>query len=267
MLILDIASGRHAIPIREIIMLLRARSFRLIGAVLAGLAAVSGIPHAPAAAEECPTPLRAARRLVVVTAASMHALRAEVTMFTRAAMDQPWRTDGDRQPAVVGLAGLARGWPSSSRHDRRADQARRRQAYADRHHRLGPAFGHNASPLPQYVRLAAGTHFCVDDARSASYGQIVTKTAAGAGISGEDMATIDIYRRGLVVDYPTDRAAKAGSCIFSLDLWRSESKGTTGCAAMPESTLANLQAWSAEAPTAIAIIPAGTRQRFGACLP
>ncbi len=246
--------GSHSRSHRSLV----ARLLLVAGGLLAATAA---------SAEDCPAPLREARQLAVVSAAGMNALKAELTMFTRSAVDQPWSAVGAKGPAVVGLSGLAWGWPY--RHLAAGVEPVKREG--DKRtplgiFRLGAAFGHNASPLPGYVQLAAGRNFCVDDVRSVHYGRIVDKSAAGAGTSGEDMATIDIYRRGVVVDYPTDRAAKAGSCIF-VHLWRSESKGTTGCVALPEPALANLQQWSARAPTAIAIVSADVRSRFGGCLP
>ena len=67
----------------------------------------------------------------------------------------------------------------------------------------------------------------------------------GPSVSGEDMRKIDLYRRGLVVDYPTDRAARAGSCIF-IHVWRGEGRGTAGCVALPEARVAALQEFAAD---------------------
>jgi hypothetical protein len=51
---------------------------------------------------------------------------------------------------------------------------------------------------------------------------------------------LPMYRRGLLVDYPTNIAARAGSCIF-IHVWRAPDRGTGGCVSMPEARLEALQ--------------------------
>ena len=66
------------------------------------------------------------------------------------------------------------------------------------------------------------------------------------------------YRRGLLVNYPTDRAARAGSCIF-IHVRRPDAKGTAGCVALPEPQLEALQDF-AEGGAVLAVLPrAGAR--------
>jgi len=218
-------------------------------------------------AKDCPALLKDVRQLVVVRASGMNAVKAAIATYERPASGQAWKPNAAAGSAVVGLAGLAWGWPY--RHLAQAGEPVKREG--DKRtpmgiYKLGPAFGHAAASYPAYLRLDAAQHFCVDDVRSVHYGRIVPKATAGPGTSGEAMATIDIYRRGIVVEYPTDRAGKAGSCIF-VHLWRNESKGTVGCVALPERALADLQEWSSRAPTAIAIVSDAARGRFAGCLP
>jgi L,D-peptidoglycan transpeptidase YkuD (ErfK/YbiS/YcfS/YnhG family) len=76
---------------------------------------------------------------------------------------------------------------------------------------------------------------------------------------------LPMYRRGLVVDYPTDAKANAGSCIF-IHVWRSPVTGTAGCVALPEARVQAVQDFSAEGAV-IAILPRPALSRLGGCLP
>ena len=79
------------------------------------------------------------------------------------------------------------------------------------------------------------------------------------------MGAEPLYRRGLVIDYRSDAAAKAGSCIF-LHVWRGPGHGTAGCVALPEGRVAALQDFLAEG-SVIAILPDSAFDRFRSCLP
>ena len=65
-----------------------------------------------------------------------------------------------------------------------------------------------------------------------------------------------MYRRGLLVDYPTDAERQAGSCIF-IHVWRSPTTGTAGCVAVPEPRVEALQDFSAGGAV-LAILPRRT---------
>ena len=54
------------------------------------------------------------------------------------------------------------------------------------------------------------------------------------------MWRIPEYKLGLLVDYPTDAMARAGSCIF-IHRWVKGANGTHGCVALPEPQLESLQ--------------------------
>jgi L,D-peptidoglycan transpeptidase YkuD (ErfK/YbiS/YcfS/YnhG family) len=79
------------------------------------------------------------------------------------------------------------------------------------------------------------------------------------------MARIPQYRRGLLVDYPTDAKARAGSCIF-IHLRLPAAKGTHGCVALPEPQLEALQDFSASGAV-LAVLPRQALDRFKGCLP
>ena len=96
---------------------------------------------------------------------------------------------------------------------RRADQDRRRQAHAGRLLCDRPQLRLRAVKRPGYLRIESGT-VCVDDPRSPAYNTITGRAKVGWKVHGETMRRVPAYRRGLLVDYPTDRAARAGSCVF-----------------------------------------------------
>ena len=74
-----------------------------------------------------------------------------------------------------------------------------------------------------------------------------------------------MYRRGLLVNYPTDAKRKAGSCIF-IHVWRSSSTGTAGCVAVPEPRVEALQDFS-EGGAVLAILPRQALGRLAGCIP
>jgi L,D-peptidoglycan transpeptidase YkuD (ErfK/YbiS/YcfS/YnhG family) len=104
----------------------------------------------------------------------------------------------------------------------------------------------------------------VNDVRSPHYNTIVTRAAAGQGTSGEAMRSIPLYRRGLFIDYPTNREKKGGSCIF-IHLWRSPGSATAGCVALAEPDVADLQNRAGERPTLLAILSQAAFDRMQAC--
>ena len=73
------------------------------------------------------------------------------------------------------------------------------------------------------------------------------------------------YRQGLLVDYPTNRAARAGSCIF-IHLWLKGATGTHGCVALPAPRLTAMQNF-AQGGAVLAVLPKQALARFKGCLP
>ena len=66
-------------------------------------------------------------------------------------------------------------------------------------------------------------------------------------------------------EYPTNRAARAGSCI-SMHVWRPGANGTNGCVALPEPQLASLHDF-ADSGAVLAVLPGQALDRFKECLP
>lgn len=233
---------------------------------LALLALVLACPS-PARPAACPQALADASRLVLVVTPDMEGPAAHVSAYERAAASGSWRRIGDEEPAVVGSAGL--GWGLTYRS--LAAEGEPLKVEGDRRtpagiYRLGPTFGFEPSAAAGHLLLEPDRHLCVDDLDSEHYGHIVPRSVAGPHTRGEEMAGIGLYRRGIVVDYPSDRLERSGSCIF-VHVWEAPRQGTSGCVALPEPSVARLQEWSASAPAAIAILPRAALDRLAGCLP
>jgi L,D-peptidoglycan transpeptidase YkuD (ErfK/YbiS/YcfS/YnhG family) len=106
---------------------------------------------------------------------------------------------------------------------------------------------------------------CVDQPSSSAYNTITTRAKVGWSVHGENMWRVPAYRRGLLVDYPTDRRARAGSCIF-IHVRLPSATGTAGCVAVPEPQVIELQDF-AEPGAVLAVLPEAARSRFAGCLP
>lgn len=235
---------------------------------IALLVALGALLLATAAhADSCPRVLDSATRLVVVAAPDMQSERAALRLFERAEPAASWAPRGASMAAVVGARGLAWGHTFTAHAQggepvkQEGDQRTPMGIYP-----LGATFGFAKDSRPNYLRLTPGANFCVHDPRSPLYGRIVPKSTAGKKVEGEDMSKVPTYRRGIVVDFPPDRAAKSGSCIF-VHIWEGEGGGTAGCVALPEEHVATLQKWTKGRRAAIAIVSADTVARFGDCLP
>jgi L,D-peptidoglycan transpeptidase YkuD (ErfK/YbiS/YcfS/YnhG family) len=232
------------------------------------LLAVLGHGVGPSWAGEKPPetaqPLSAASRLVLVETQDFHSSDATISTYERQLPNGAWREVGVTAPAKIGRAGV--GWGFTFQHLARAGEPLKREG--DKRapagiFALSRPFGFGSSNLTNYMQLERGRHVCVDDVRSSHYSRIVNSGTAGAGTSGERMWAVDIYRKGILVDYPTSRAAKAGSCIF-VHLWRRPDKPTVGCVAASEPTVDRLQTWANDPKdkTVIAIVPSSARERL-----
>lgn len=87
--------------------------------------------------------------------------------------------------------------------------------------------------------VADSTLFCVDDANSAYYNQLVsTPEISKDWNSAEEMRRTDHqYKFGVVVAYNTEPVKRnSGSCIF-LHIWKGPINTTSGCTSMIESNL------------------------------
>jgi hypothetical protein len=229
------------------------------------LAALFFLAPLPGFAQNCPAPLAQARKLVLVIAETFSSSTASLQRFSRASPQSPWRADGGAIAALMARRGLAWGYafrdlarpgePIKTEGDSRAPIG---------FYRIGASFGAAPSSRAHYLQLRADT-VCVDDARSPAYNTITSRGRVGAQVHGENMGRIPHYRRGLLIDYPSDRAARGGSCIF-IHLWMPNSRGTGGCVALPEPQLAGLQDFS-QSGAVLAVLPRQTLDRFGGCLP
>ena len=231
----------------------------------AAVATLVALSASPAFAQSCPAPLASAKRLALVTAETMGSTSARLQLFEREASGKPWRAIGPPEPAVIGRTGMA--WSRFFR-----SLARPGEPLKVEHDKSAPAgifpvgrsFGTVPSSRPGYIQVTDDT-VCVDDPRSPAYNTITSRALAGR-VSVENMShALPMYRRGLVIDYPTDARAQAGSCIF-LHVWRSPTTGTAGCVALPEARVVAMQDFSAEGAV-IAILPRQALGRLGHCLP
>ena len=234
---------------------------------LFGAAFIVALLAVDASANYCPRALHRATRLVIITVPSMGSVKASMHTFERKSPAASWERRSEPEPAVVGAAGI--GWGQTFASLAKKDEPVKREG--DKRtpagvFRLGPTFGFERQDIAGHVKLLPGKSFCVDDATSPQYGRIVDRSKAAEAKSGEDMATVPLNKRGIVVNYPALRGAKAGSCIF-VHVWGGDSVGTAGCVALPEARVADLQKWSGTRFTAIAILAEDAAERFKGCLP
>jgi L,D-peptidoglycan transpeptidase YkuD (ErfK/YbiS/YcfS/YnhG family) len=226
-----------------------------------------GLLFAPglALAQTCPAPLNDARKLVLVTADTMTSTTANVQRFTRASLSAPWAPESGPVSALIGLNGV--GWAHAFRSF--AQSGEPVKVDGDKRvpagfYKIGRPFGFAPSQRPNYMRVGEGMT-CVDDSNSPAYNTITSRTQVGWQVHGENMWRVPEYRRGLLVDYPTNRAARAGSCIF-IHVRRIDAKGTAGCVALPEPQLEALQDF-ADSGAVLAVLPRQALDRFKGCLP
>ena len=180
----------------------------------------------PAFAQTCPAPLADAHKLVLVTARDMASTNATVQRFSRANPHAPWKPDGGPVSAIIGHNGM--GWANA-------------------------------------FRTFAKGDVCVDDPKSRAYNTITTRAKVGAKVHGENMWRVPDYVRGLVVDYPTDAHARAGSCIF-IHAWLPGKTGTAGCVAVRTPVVMKLQEFT-QGGAVLAVLPKQALDRFKGCLP
>jgi L,D-peptidoglycan transpeptidase YkuD (ErfK/YbiS/YcfS/YnhG family) len=220
-----------------------------------------------ALAQECPPVLSAAKRLVLVTAQGMNSTPATAQLFERASINGQWRSLGPPEPAVIGRTGMAwakifrhlaaRGEPIKIEGDKRAPAG----VYP-----IGRTFGIVPSERTDHIPVLSDT-VCVDDPSSPAYNTITSRALIGPKVHAENMGkALPMYRHGLVIDYPTDAAAKAGSCIF-IHVWRSPTRGTAGCVALPEQRVLALQDFAEGGGAVLAIMPQHALGRLRGCLP
>jgi L,D-peptidoglycan transpeptidase YkuD (ErfK/YbiS/YcfS/YnhG family) len=131
-------------------------------------------------------------------------------------------------------------------------------------YRIGKSFGTLPPNRADYLHITDGVT-CVDDVASPAYNTIASRAKIGAKVHGESMWRVAEYRRGLLVDYPTNAKARAGSCIF-IHVRLSDKTGTGGCVALPQARVEALQEF-AQKGAVLAVLPRHALDRFKGCLP
>ena len=237
-----------------------------MAAVIAVMAAATAQSTLSARAQSCPAPLANAKRLVLVTAATMNDTAAAMRLYERASARENWRALGAAEPALIGRTGMGwspffvqlarRGEPIKVEGDKRAPAG----IYP-----IGRSFGTVASSRPNHLQVTSDT-ICVNDPSSPAYNTIASRSRIGPAVRAENMSrALPMYRRGLLLDYPTDARKKAGSCIF-IHVWRSPTTGTAGCVAVPEPRVEALQDFATNGAV-LAILPQGALDRLRGCVP
>jgi D-alanyl-D-alanine dipeptidase len=218
-----------------------------------------------ALAQSCPEPLASARRLVLVTADTFKSTTASVQRFERTSPKTPWQIAGGPATALIGYKGVA--WAHAFRKFARAGETVKVEG--DKRtpaglYKIGHSFGFAVSDRSGYLRITDDTT-CVDDLSSPAYNTITSRAKVGRKVHGEDMRLVPEYARGLLIDYPSNRKARAGSCIF-IHLQLPGKTGTNGCVALPEPQLEAVQDHVQDGAV-LAILPQRALARFKGCLP
>ena len=221
--------------------------------------AATTILVSPVYAETCPDQIAEAPRLVLVTTRSMDTQLATMQLFTRQSANKPWKRISAAEPAVVGgysvLDLKEHEEPEKIEGDKRTPAG---------FFRIGASFGFAPSRRPGYIELKAGETVCVEDPSSPLYNTITKRSEIGL-VEADDMRSSRLYRRGLFIDYPTDREGRRGSCIF-IHIWSAPDVGTAGCVGLPEPRVRALQRFS-RAGAVLAVLPSTALARFAGCLP
>lgn len=223
------------------------------------------VASSAALAQSCPAPLAQARRLVLVVPDTMTNSTATLRRFTRSSPDDEWQADGGPVSALIGRNGTA--WSHTFRNFAAAGEPTKvdgdKRAPAG-FFAIGRSFGFAPARRAHYLHVEEGVT-CVDDPSSPAYNTISTRAQVGWQVHGENMWRVPEYRRGLLVEYPTNRTAKAGSCIF-IHVRKPGAPGTAGCVALAEPEVERLQNFSVNGAV-LAVVPRPALGRFKGCLP
>ena len=235
---------------------------RLTKLVLAATATAA----APALAQSCPPPLNEALRLVLVTTPDMDSSKARLQLFTRSAADAPWTPATAGEPVMVGKKGLAWGFAFLAyKREGEAEKVEGDKRTPAGFFKLGPSFGFAASKRDGYIKVEPGETVCVEDPASPHYNTITKRSRLAPETKADNMRDTSLFRNGLFVDYPSDRATRRGSCIF-IHVWKTPDTKTSGCVALPEPRVKALQKFS-EAGAVLGVLPETAAERFSGCLP
>jgi len=120
--------------------------------------------------------------------------------------------------------------------------------------RLSQAFGVADNLPPESAGFpyakSLSTSYCVEDARSTHYNQLVDSSRVSAA-SWEQWSALrrpdGLFDWGVVVEQNApDTKKAAGSCVF-LHIWRGPRRPTSGCTSMPKPELEEVIRWLATA--------------------
>lgn len=238
----------------------------------------------------CPIParqaLQPATRLIVVKVEHDRAMDGEMELWERVNRTgskkdfrQNWRLVKQKIPVSIGRRGLAWGYQYRNQdadprtHKREGDRRTPEGLFA-----LGDIFGSSTAIAPGFMSLTQHTH-CVDDANSKYYNQMVevkdgkveaiwarTKqpfNEQGSEIftSSEVMHQNPDYAIGVNINYVSNAAAKAGSCIFL----HTRKLPTTGCVSMSTEEMINVANWLGAQRGAILISAKNRLERWNTC--
>jgi D-alanyl-D-alanine dipeptidase len=192
------------------------------------------------------------RQLLLVRAASWTAATGTLTRYERTE-GSTWTPIGAAIPVDIGRNGMA--WGRGLQKTTEATEAGPVKREGDGKspagvYRLGTAFGVAVS-LPTGARgfpytRTLPTNYCVEDARSTYYNQIVdsTRTRPPSLDQWSQMARADgLFDWGVVVQQNAPETQKgSGSCVF-LHVWRGPKRPTAGCTAMARDNIQETLRW------------------------
>ena len=205
-----------------------------------------------AAAAPKPTPLPASStQLVLVRTSAWWATTGVLQRYERD-RNSTWQPIGAPVPVNVGRSGL--GWGRGLHEE--VDSGPQKREGDGRSpagvFRLSSAFGKADTVPPESAGFpytkSLPTTYCVEDARSAYYNQVVdsSRVAASSWEQWSELLRPDgLFDWGVVVQQNAPDIKKgAGSCVF-LHIWRGVRRPTSGCTSMPKPELESIIRWLA----------------------
>jgi len=217
--------------------------------------------------------LKNTQQLIVVTSRTWNEPSAKMSWWQRSSHSQ-WQPVAREVPAVIGRSGLAWGhdfaklpqpWRKTSDPIKKEGDGRPPAGI----HRVGMSFGFEAPRgLRDFLVLTRQT-VCVDDPQSSFYNLVINANEVRRDWrSAEIMREIDAYKLGLIIDYRSSAADRAGSCIFA-HIWNGPTGGTAGCLASTEDVVSRLQGWVKDrTKAAIVFLPEESlKNAWAGCFP
>jgi D-alanyl-D-alanine dipeptidase len=233
-------------------------------AIAAAAPALAKVPLRPGCDELALSRLKNAKQIVTVFSENWDSSEATVRTWERS--DSGWKPVFAPEPAMIGRAGMAWGHEFSV-HSKGGSPKKEGDGRSPAGvFPMGSEFGFDAPKgEDKFLALKPTTH-CVDDVSSKHYNKIVDEKVGVDWKSSEKMRSIDVYKYGIEVAYPSSAEDKAGSCIF-FHIWKGPGKPTAGCTSLPEASMKKLIAWM-KPETAVAVfLPENEVPAWSHCLP